>query len=390
MYRLTQPWVALHYFKSFFLPTGLSADTDWIYLDPFSLQALAGYLFVIALLAAAFYTARRPKSRAISFGLFWFFLALLPTSLMPLAEVTNDHRMFFPFVGLSLAVFAAGQALSPANRFRIPVLAGLALLFAAEAAGTHARNQVWYTEESLWQDVAAKSPRNARGLMNYGITFIPRDYSTALTYLERAQALMPDYHAIQFNLGRAYAGLGRDADAELHFKHAIELSPQSAEPYTHYALWLQSRGRLAEAQAQLEAVLKIDPLYFPARKPLIAVYTQQKNWQARDRLIEESLRLSNHDDLARRYMADRATPEALLNLSAKYCKAGNYTECLAAAETAIQLRPAFAEAYNNAAAAHFALQQWDEGIQAAREALRLKPDYQDARTNLEWALTQKR
>ena len=56
-------------------------------------------------------------------------------------------------------------------------------------------------------------------------------------------------------------------------------------------------------------------------------------------------------------------------------------------QTAIELRPSFAEAYNNAAAAYFAMQQWDEGIQAAREALRLKPDYQDARSNLEWALT---
>ena len=105
LYRLTQPWVALHYFKSFFLPTGLSADTDWTYLDPFSLQAIAGYLFVIALLAAAVYTARRRETRPIAFGIIWFFLALAPTSLMPLAEVTNDHRMFFPFVGLTLAVF---------------------------------------------------------------------------------------------------------------------------------------------------------------------------------------------------------------------------------------------------------------------------------------------
>ena len=48
---------------------------------------------------------RRKQARPIAFGLLWFFLALLPTSLVPLAEVTNDHRMFFPFVGLALAVF---------------------------------------------------------------------------------------------------------------------------------------------------------------------------------------------------------------------------------------------------------------------------------------------
>ena len=243
LYRLTQPWVALHYFKSFFLPTGLSADTDWTYLDPFSLEAIAGYLFVIALLAAAVYTARRRETRAIAFGLFWFFLALLPTSLMPLAEVTNDHRMFFPFVGLSLAVFAAVHlALSeprprpseprPLGSGLYPVLFTLAIVFAAEAAGTHARNQVWHSEESLWQDVAAKSPRNARGLMNYGITFANRgDHLTALSYLERAQALMPDYSFLEMNLGITCGNLGRDAEAERHYRRAIELAPDLAEPY---------------------------------------------------------------------------------------------------------------------------------------------------------------
>ena len=34
LYRSTQPWVALHYFQSFFLPTGLSADTDWTMFRP--------------------------------------------------------------------------------------------------------------------------------------------------------------------------------------------------------------------------------------------------------------------------------------------------------------------------------------------------------------------
>ncbi|MFZ2957953.1 MAG: hypothetical protein WA705_13780 [Candidatus Ozemobacteraceae bacterium] len=35
---------------------------------------------------------------------FWFFFALIPTSVIPFAEVANDHRMFFPYVGLVLAV----------------------------------------------------------------------------------------------------------------------------------------------------------------------------------------------------------------------------------------------------------------------------------------------
>src|ERR1017187_3525228 len=128
LYRLTQPWVALHYFKSFFLPTELSADTYWTYVSgPFSGEALAGYLFVIALLAAIFLTSRSRPTRPIAFGLLWFFVALLPTSLMPLADVTNDHRMFFPFVGLALSVFWS---------LRLCSAGGL-------AAGVFTRNRSW-------------------------------------------------------------------------------------------------------------------------------------------------------------------------------------------------------------------------------------------------------
>jgi tetratricopeptide (TPR) repeat protein len=391
MYRLTQPWVALHYFKSFFLPTELSADTDWTYVSgPFSGEALAGVLFVGALLAAAIYTTRRRETRPVAFGIFWFFLALAPTSLMPLAEVTNDHRMFFPFVGLVLSVFWAlrlAVAKPQLARAAIPVLL---VVFTAEAAGTHRRNQVWRTEESLWRDVSIKSPRNGVGLMNYATTFITRgDYATALTYLQRAQALMPNYYTAELNLGIVYGGLGRDAEAVQQFDRAIALAPTLAEPYYFYGRWLKSKGRLAEAQTQLEAALRVNPIYYSARSLLIEVYAELENWHARERLIEESLRLSHEDDLARRYIEERATPEALLNLSAKQCQTRNFVECLAAARKAIELRPGYADAYSNVAAAYIGMQKWDRGIEAAREALRLKPDNEAAKSNLDWALTHK-
>jgi protein O-mannosyl-transferase len=55
---------------------------------------------------------------------------------------------------------------------------------------------------------------------------------------------------------------------------------------------------------------------------------------------------------------------------------------------AISLRPLYAEAWNNIAAASNAMSRWDDGIHAAEEAIRLKPDYQLARNNLAWARVQ--
>ncbi|MGH9829147.1 MAG: hypothetical protein ACREDR_38500, partial [Blastocatellia bacterium] len=179
LYRMTQPLVALRYFKSFFLPTELSADSDWTVVSGlFSTEALIGICFVAGMIWLAVWTSRKPMWRPISFGLMWFLLALLPTSITPLAEVTNDHRMFFAFIGLALAaswtfrlfVFQRSERLSAnPNLIRASAVAAVCILLIA-AAGTWQRNRVWHTDESLWLDVTEKSPKNGRGLMNYGLT----------------------------------------------------------------------------------------------------------------------------------------------------------------------------------------------------------------------------
>jgi len=415
LYRVTQPWVWLHYFKSFFLPTELSADTDWTYVAPFSGEALAGYGFVLALLAAIFYTSRSRETRPIAFGLVWFIVTLLPTSLMPLADVTNDHRMFFPFAGLALSVFWSLRLLLFRKTASLTVhqswirwsAVGLAVVLCAEAAGTHARNQVWHSEEALWHDVTIKSPNNGRGWSSYGASLVNQgNFEGALPLLERAAQLRPYDPVVQLNLAVAYGGQGRDADAEKHFRIALAMAPGAPDPPLYYARWLESKHRLEEAQPQAEAAVRANPQAFFARYLLLKIYSQQKNRQAFDNLMQDSLRLAYNDETARRYLEERAeaekkeaakpaapkplAPEALLNQSAKYCNDGNYQGCIDTAKQALALRPDYAEAYNNMAAGYSSLERWDEAIKAASEAIRLKPDYPLARKNLDWAVAHKR
>ena len=67
-----------------------------------------------------------------------------------------------------------------------------------------------------------------------------------------------------------------------------------------------------------------------------------------------------------------------------------YLEAIGAAQTALYLKPDYAEAYNNIGAAYASLRIWDPAIQAAQQALRLRPDFPLAKNNLAWALAQKR
>jgi hypothetical protein len=86
-YLRTQLFVWLHYGRLFFLPMGLSADTDWTLIPHwYDTRVIAGLLFVALLLRALWSSSRTPSHRPVAFGLAWFVLALLPASgIFPLA-----------------------------------------------------------------------------------------------------------------------------------------------------------------------------------------------------------------------------------------------------------------------------------------------------------------
>lgn len=402
-YRITQPYVAFRYFSSFFLPLHLSADTDLMPLSSiWTLEVFGGMLFLVSLGILIVRTARRSETRSIAFGLSWFVVALIPTSAFPLAEVENDHRMFFPFVGLSLAVLSAAGLLAQRlpERTRREIMAAALSCLLLLALGTHRRNQVWRTEESLWQDVAMKSPHNGRGLMNYGLTQMTKgDTQKALLLFEQAGIYSPNYPLLEINLGIANAALHQDREASLHFRRAIELNPQLADGYFYYGRWLAGQDHREEAITQFRTAIAKNPQLLDARYLLMAAYAQTDQWSELGLLAEDTLKISPGDQVARGYaraQPDRSvtpvsvkaslqTRESFLELSLEQYRAGNYLGSIDAANQALRVDPNYAEAYNNIAAAYAAEGNWDSAVAAAEQAVRLKPDFSLARNNLAWA-----
>jgi tetratricopeptide (TPR) repeat protein len=313
-YRITQPLVALRYFRNFFVPLWLSADTDHIAeTSIFHGYAWAGALFVIALIAAAIYCGKRQVLRPIAFGIWWFIIALLPTSLFPLAEIENDHRMFFPFVGLTLSLVYGAVLLIQPERFpsrRLPVMTacGVILIFAIH--GTRLRNAVWLNEETLWYDVTLKSPENGRGLMNYGLTQMEKgDYVRALNYFTRGLTYSPDYYVLEINLGIANDALNNDEEAERHFARSLELAPQDAQALYFYASWLRERGRFSEAIRYLTADIEYNPAYLDARYLLMWIYHDMGDTASLEHTANDLLSQFPSDETAQDWLAGRTPPQ---------------------------------------------------------------------------------
>lgn len=279
-YWITQPYVTLRYFRSFFLPFYLKLDTDFrAFHSPWGVPAMAGFAFCGLVAAAAVITARTAEWRPVSFGLWWFIIGLVPTALQPLDEVENDHRMFLPFVGISLAVvYASWILVRRSTKLPMPRFATVGvLILAALAWGTHQRNEVWHTEESLWRDNVEKSPNNARAHYDLGRALQNSGRLEEATSEYRTTVrLWPEYSAAHNNLGIILLDQpGRLQEAISEFQAALRWDPNSAECHNDLGTALaRVPGRLPEAIAEYQASLRIWPDFATAHNNLGAALSQ--------------------------------------------------------------------------------------------------------------------
>lgn len=405
-YLLTQAYVWLHYFDSFFLPIHLSADSDWtVITNPFDVRIVIGLLFVLLLVIAIFKTSKNKATRPTAFGLIWFTAALLPTSLAPFAEVTNDHRMFFPFVGLSFSVITFISAwlrnhVEIFETYRKPVLTAFAAVLLLNAYGVYARNKVWKDEETLWLDVTQKSPLNGRGLMNYGLTQMEKgDYQNAEHYFNKALNYLPYYSTLYINRGVLYGAMNKPVEAETNFKKAITYSPGDFNSYAFYARYLQQKGRWAEACPLAEKALQLNPYSIMTMNVLLSVYNTFNDWDKLQLTADKVLVITPEDKTALMYAkaakshtsyiqvaakekGAQLSADDYVNLSLESYNRKDYEQCIAYCQKALELNPGYAAAYNNIGAAYNQLGEWSKALDACSKALQIDPGNQLAKGNL--------
>ncbi len=411
-YIITQPFVMLHYVRTFFFPTSLSADTDWTVFESIKdIRFIIGLIFVILMLVIAYVTAKKQLLRPISFGILWFFIALLPTTVVPLSEVMNDHRIFYPYVGFMISVmWTIGLLLLKyENKILNSRILKVAIIFVAffiltaNAYGAYKRCEVWSTEETLWYDVTVKSPKNGRGLMNYGLTQMAKaKYDVALEYFEKAKKYTPFYPYLYVNIGILKNATGDFNEAEQNFKLALQYGPDFYGAYYYYAQFLNSRNRNKEAIPLLKKAIEISPAWLESRYLLMNIYAFEYMWKELKQLAQETLTINPNDPISLYYLNSAnkpktrleeaielvkqyPTPENYLTLGLRYYQEYDFEKCIEYTNEALKLKPDYLEAFNNLCSAYNNLGQWDKAIEAGKKALSLKPDYTLAKANLNLA-----
>lgn len=397
LYAQTQVWVWLHYLRLFVLPVGLSADTDLgLIASWYDTRVVAGACVLAGLVWVAVRCARSRRGWPVSFGLAWFAIGLLPTSsVIPLAEPLNEHRIFLPYIGLVLAAVWAARLLLEGRIPRAAAAVACVAILAAFAAGTHVRNRAWKTKEGLWADVTAKSPGNGRAWMNYGTTLMARgQYVRARECYERAALLTPNYWTLETNRGIVEDAMGRPAAAEPHFRRAIELGPGMPDTHFFFARWLAKNGRGPEAADHLRTALRLSPGSAAARTLLMDLLAASGDAAGAGALAREALTLDPSDARARAYRDGGLPAEFGADAAARRRRgielgqSGDFVASALAYRAALALDPADADSLNNLGWTLGKIGYFAQGVAPLERAIALKPDYTLARNNLAWVKSQ--
>lgn len=272
-YAWTQFGVVAHYFALVVWPHPLVLDyADWpLASGPADVAASLG-LVVAVLMATGFALVRHP---AVGFTGLWFFAILAPTStIVPIKDVTFDHRLYLSLAGpIALAVVSLDALLARRRLERVGAVAAGVLVLVCGAL-TVDRNADYQSRVSIWADAAQKRPANWRAHHNLGLAELARGEPTAaIRSFDLALALEPDVAATLRGRGRARLRTQAVPLAVEDYDRAIELEPRHARVHIDRAAALALLGEFDRALADLERAVAIDPNHRAAHAALAELLT---------------------------------------------------------------------------------------------------------------------
>ncbi|HTW66028.1 MAG TPA: tetratricopeptide repeat protein [Bryobacteraceae bacterium] len=262
----------------FIWPNRLSADYSYNSIPLFhwslnsweNLQALIALALCVAGIALALRLRR--ENKPVCFFVFFFFIALAPTSnlFILIGSVMSERFLYLPAIGLTGGVIGLICALSrrysqSAARKVLQakaMWAAAGILCLALGARTYARNFDWLDEATLWTSVTNVNPDDALAHVNLGnaLLEIPDRAPQAISEYQTALRIDPNYADAHNNLGAIFLQSGRITEAIAEYQAAVRLDPAYADARSNLGIALSRiPDRLDEAAVELETAVRLDP-----------------------------------------------------------------------------------------------------------------------------------
>ena len=143
------------------------------------------------------------------------------------------------------------------------IIFSLLLIFCIKE--TIARNRVWRTEFTLWNDAVTKSPMKAKPYIGRGVAYVNMGkFDNAIFDFNRALSLNPyctEIVEVYNNRGIAYLGKGEYDKAISDFNQALNFDPNYAKAYNNRGVAYRAKGEYDKAILDFNHTLSLDPTY---------------------------------------------------------------------------------------------------------------------------------
>lgn len=341
-YWQTQPVIILHYMRLVIWPFGLTFDYSWPVAE--FKDTWISLVIVTTIFAGSAWSCYRRQP--IGFVGLWFFLILAPSSIVPLPDFAFEHRMYLPSAAVVLlfvitlyhAVLRIPSGAGNNCRISDGIHSKIFVIICLVISGglgilTFQRNEVYRTEERLWEDTIKKSPQNARAHLDLGhVLERSGRLQEAMNHYYRAITLKPDYVKAHINygngwlrlgkpefaadqyrislrlkpadavansgLGKALCAMGRVTESIKYFREVVYLMPDWPEGYSDLGLALSMAGQHQEAVPYLIKAINMRNDYFEAHVNLGLVYEKMKRYKDAGRQFAKAIMIRPLDRAA--------------------------------------------------------------------------------------------
>jgi len=278
-YALTQGKVVLTYLKLLILPVHQRVEYDFTAVPSFFDGSVLGSLSLLAIILGTAVVLRK-RFRLVSFGIFWFFITLMPeSSFWPNRDLIYEHRLYLPMLGFGIFLSSALFYFFQGKRasLAIPILIALVAVYSIL---TYQRNKIWKSELTLWDDAVHQSPQSCRAYLNRGAAYQRQgDLDHALADYNMAIGLGPVEAVTLSNRGMIFEEKGEPDLALANFNLAIKTNPSFAGTYINRGKLYLMEGKFDQALEDFNkaiAAIPDDPEIYGDRA---AIYYQQKDYE---------------------------------------------------------------------------------------------------------------
>jgi tetratricopeptide (TPR) repeat protein len=380
-YLFTQFRVMVTYLRLLFLPVNQNLDYDYPLYDSFFTSQVflsflfLGLIFTLAVLCLVRFRRGGTAWQGLAvFGGLWFFVTLsVESSVIALADVIFEHRLYLPSVGIFTAMSAGAfvlQSRLAGKASRVALIFMMVLIPLLLSASTYARNEIWRSETGLWMDVIEKSPGKARGHNALGLGYWNNGQpEKSIKYYMTALELDPDYSKAYNNRGVAYGHLKQYPRAIHDLDRAIELKHDYYEAYNNRGIVYRDLKQYQRALLDFNKAIELDHDFNEAYNNRGVAYRDLKQYQRALLDFDKAIELNP------------GYAEAFNNRGLTYWDLKEYQRVIEDYERAIALDPDFAMAYYNRGLAYGRIKQYRQAIRDYDKAIELNPNYAEAYNN---------